>query len=281
MATSLPAGTKCHAKYKDGEFYVAEVVEWSTAKKKAKAPVKVHYLGYDASEDAWVTRDDIQSKQLEKSPKAKEAKEAKPPKETKNGAAESPKAKETETMSGKKKKKKGAKEAAAPAAPELTYSPELSAGTRLQALFEEENKYYVAEIVAIGYSIETVQGRSIFIIKVKVHYLGYGKDEDAWLTLDKVRSKTLTLKKGEAAPAKPAAKEPAPAKDAAPAMPAVGDKLKAKFTDGEMYAAEVVLVSTSKKKAKTPLKVHFVGYGEEEDLWVGDRAPENILLAFG
>ena len=25
MATSLPAGAKCHAKYSDGQFYVAEV----------------------------------------------------------------------------------------------------------------------------------------------------------------------------------------------------------------------------------------------------------------
>jgi hypothetical protein len=58
-------------------------------------------------------------------------------------------------------------------------------------------------------------------------------------------------------------------------MPEVGDKLKAKFTDGEMYNAEVVLTSTAKKKAKTPVKVHFVGYGEEEDLWVSldDLAP--------
>ena len=85
----------------------------------------------------------------------------------------------------------------------------------------------------------------------------------------------MTLpKKGEAAPAK-AKEAAAPAKDAAPTMPKVGDKLKAKFTDGEMYNAEVVLISEGKKKKKTPVKVHFVGYGEEEDLWVSldDLAP--------
>jgi hypothetical protein len=149
MATSLPAGAKCHAKFSDGEFYVAEVVEWSTAKKREKAPVKVHYLGYGAEQDAWVTKEDIRSKQLEKPPKEKKEK---PAKEAKNGK-EAPK--------------------------------------------EEK------------------------------------------------------------------------------AMPAVGDKLKAKFSDGEMYAAEVVLVSTAQKRKKAPVKVHFVGYGEEEDCWVSldDCAP--------
>jgi hypothetical protein len=254
MATSLPAGAKCHAKYSDGEFYVAEVVEWSTAKKRAKAPVKVHYLGYTEAEDAWVTRDDIRSKQLEKSPKAKEMK---------NGKAEEPKKEAKETKKSKKKKGKAEKEEPAkapakePAAAPAPAAGIPSVGTRLQALFEEENKYYVAEIVEIG---------------VKVHYLGYGKDEDAWLTLDKVKSKALSKKDAKAAAP---AKEAAPAAPEKPATPAVGDKLKAKFTDGDMYDAEVVLVSTSKKKAKTPVKVHFVGYGEEEDLWVSldDLAP--------
>jgi hypothetical protein len=257
MATSLPAGAKCHAKFSDGEFYVAEVVEWSTAKKREKAPVKVHYLGYGAEQDAWVTKEDIRSKQLEKPPKEKKEK---PAKEAKNGK-EAPKEEAKEKPAKKKKGKKGAAKEEAPAPAKEAPAPASgvpSVGTKLQALFEEEKKYYVAEIVAVG---------------VKVHYLGYGTDEDAWLTLDKVRSKAV--KAAAKAAAKPAEKAAAPAAPEKMAMPAVGDKLKAKFSDGEMYAAEVVLVSTAQKRKKAPVKVHFVGYGEEEDCWVSldDCAP--------
>ena len=34
-----------------------QVVEWVT--KKKKNPIKVHYLGYAASEDRWVGREDV------------------------------------------------------------------------------------------------------------------------------------------------------------------------------------------------------------------------------
>ena len=36
-----------------------EVVEWVT--KKKKLPIKVHYLGYAASEDRWVGREDVRA----------------------------------------------------------------------------------------------------------------------------------------------------------------------------------------------------------------------------
>merc|ERR1719247_1229848 len=71
-------------------------------------------------------------------------------------------------------------------------------------------------------------------------------------------------KKGKKAKAEAAA---APAAEA-PTMPEVGAKLDAKFTDGKMYKAEVIQVSTAKKRSKAPVKVHYTGYGEDEDMWV-------------
>mmetsp|Transcript_11086 Transcript_11086/g.29363 ORF Transcript_11086/g.29363 Transcript_11086/m.29363 type:complete len:755 (+) Transcript_11086:100-2364(+) len=73
MADKLEVGQKLHAKYSDGEFYPAEVVAVSESKKRAKAPVKVHYVGYDETENAWMAIADLKSKKLPKvaDPKAK------------------------------------------------------------------------------------------------------------------------------------------------------------------------------------------------------------------
>jgi glutamine synthetase len=47
---------------------------------------------------------------------------------------------------------------------------------------------------------------------------------------------------------------------------------------GKFYAAEVLTVSDSKKQAKAPVKVRFVGYGAENDEWVGaDRLRSKAL----
>eukprot|EP00928_Gymnodinium_smaydae_P069154 TRINITY_DN5254_c0_g1_i3.p1 TRINITY_DN5254_c0_g1~~TRINITY_DN5254_c0_g1_i3.p1 ORF type:complete len:884 (-),score=143.82 TRINITY_DN5254_c0_g1_i3:163-2814(-) len=48
----------------------------------------------------------------------------------------------------------------------------------------------------------------------------------------------------------------------------VGDKLRAKYTDGEFYAASVVALSESKKRARAPVKVSYAGYGVEEERWL-------------
>lgn len=60
---SLPAqGTTLHARYADdGEFYPAEVVQVSQSKKRAGAPVKVHFKGWD-DDDVWVSLNDLKSK---------------------------------------------------------------------------------------------------------------------------------------------------------------------------------------------------------------------------
>jgi len=65
-ADLLQAGMKLHAKYTDDEFYPAEVVTVATGKKRAKAPVKVHYIGYETSDDAWLSLDALKSKKIPK-----------------------------------------------------------------------------------------------------------------------------------------------------------------------------------------------------------------------
>jgi len=47
-----------------GVYYSAEVVTVSDSKKRAKAPIKVHYLGYTAQEDEWVGASRLRSKAL-------------------------------------------------------------------------------------------------------------------------------------------------------------------------------------------------------------------------
>jgi len=202
MATSLPAGTKLHAKYTDGNFYVAEVVEWT---KKKKTPIKVHYLGYDKSEDRWVGREDVRSKQLE--PLPKEDKGEKPAKE-----------------------KKGKKEKAAAPAKEEASSELPEVGAKIKAKFTD-GKMYAAEVIQVS----TAKKRSK--APVKVHYTGYGEDEDMWVALADM---TLPKKKGKKAKAE-AAKEPAAKADVP--IPTAGTRLQATFAaDGKFYVAEVLEV---------------------------------------
>mmetsp|Transcript_8433 Transcript_8433/g.15875 ORF Transcript_8433/g.15875 Transcript_8433/m.15875 type:complete len:387 (+) Transcript_8433:75-1235(+) len=47
-----------------------------------------------------------------------------------------------------------------------------------------------------------------------------------------------------------------------------GMKLQA-LSDGVWYAAEVVTVSKSKNRSHAPIKVHYLGYPEEDDQWLG------------
>jgi len=61
--SKLEVGTKLQASA-DGVFYAAEVVSVSDSKKRAKAPVKVRYLGYAADYDEWVGADRLKSKAL-------------------------------------------------------------------------------------------------------------------------------------------------------------------------------------------------------------------------
>eukprot|EP00443_Scrippsiella_acuminata_P002208 CAMPEP_0115362150 /NCGR_PEP_ID=MMETSP0270-20121206/102561_1 /TAXON_ID=71861 /ORGANISM="Scrippsiella trochoidea, Strain CCMP3099" /LENGTH=523 /DNA_ID=CAMNT_0002784721 /DNA_START=89 /DNA_END=1656 /DNA_ORIENTATION=+ len=81
MTDKLEVGLKLQAKFSDGAFYPATVVSISDSKKRAKAPVKVHFVGYEDSDDAWVSLDDLKSKRLPKdagSAAAKAKSKAKP-----------------------------------------------------------------------------------------------------------------------------------------------------------------------------------------------------------
>jgi len=62
--SALTKGMRLQADDGTGYFYAAEVVEVSDSKKRAKAPVKVHFVGYTADSDVWVGGDRIRSKAL-------------------------------------------------------------------------------------------------------------------------------------------------------------------------------------------------------------------------
>lgn len=57
-----------------------------------------------------------------------------------------------------------------------------------------------------------------------------------------------------------------------------GMTLQALSEDGVYYAAEVLLVSTSKNREKAPVKIHYKNYGKEYDEWVsGDKLRSKAL----
>jgi len=72
MASALEVGMQLQAKYSlDGRFYLATVTQISDAKKRAKAPVKVMFTGYD--EEEWRSLAELKSKRLEVEPKETKA----------------------------------------------------------------------------------------------------------------------------------------------------------------------------------------------------------------
>lgn len=73
--SGLQKGTRVQAE-NDGIFYSAEVVDVSTSKKRTKAPIKVHYPGYEDDWDEWVGPERLRSKAVKKVP-AKSAKDSK------------------------------------------------------------------------------------------------------------------------------------------------------------------------------------------------------------
>lgn len=74
--SGLEEGMRVQAE-SDGTYYAAEVVQVSTSKNRAKAPVKVSFKGYDGY-DEWVSGDRLRSKALKvKAPEKKEGKDGK------------------------------------------------------------------------------------------------------------------------------------------------------------------------------------------------------------
>jgi len=155
MVDALEVGMKLKAEYSDGAFYPAEVVQVSSASKRAKAPVKVHYVGYEAGEDAWLPLDSLKTKKSKKA-----------------AAPAAPKSK------AKAKAKAGAKEA-----PQMDYS-ELEKGMRIQAK-ADDGVFYAADVVTVSTATSKANA------PVKVHYSGYTDASDEWLGADRLRSKAI------------------------------------------------------------------------------------------
>lgn len=215
--SALVVGTKLQAAA-DGVYYLAEVVTVSSAKNRSRAPVKVHFAGYDAKEDAWLPLDRLRSKLIPKQ-----------------------------------------------YVPLASVLKGLDVGMRLHAEYKEDGEYYVAKVVAVSLK----QAKA----PVKVNYAGYGSEFDAWLPLDKLRSKAIPKDAGEKAPptAKTGTTRTLEVKTPATAAPKAlekGTKLQAMGPDGNWYAADVVATSVSQRQAKAPVKVHFVGHDEQYDMWM-------------
>merc|ERR1712070_760047 len=139
-------------------FYPAVITAISESKKRAKAPVKVSFTGYDDEE--WKAISDLKSKKL--------------PKVEAKGKAKA------------KAKAKGEKSV------DISL---LERGTRLQAM-ASDGVWYAAEVVAVS------KNKSRSKAPVKVNFVGYTKDSDEWVGVDKIRSKVLkdgkpVQKKGE------------------------------------------------------------------------------------
>jgi len=76
--SALKVGLSVQADGGDGYFYPAKIVTISTSEKRSKAPIKVNYNGYAASEDRWVGGDRLKSKALKKVVEEPEKKERAP-----------------------------------------------------------------------------------------------------------------------------------------------------------------------------------------------------------
>jgi fructose-bisphosphate aldolase class I len=152
----------------------------------------------------------------------------------------------------------------------------LEVGMRLHATYTD-GEFYPATVAAVSESKKRSKA------PVRVHYTGYGDEEDRWLSLDKLKSKKLrdagvTPPSGDTGKAKAKAK----AKGKAKAAPQInlkllkkGMKLSAKSSDGNWYAAEVVQLS---KQNKSTVKVNFIGWAKSADEWVDASSIRSKVL---
>jgi len=293
----LAPGTRLQAKGLDDVWYSAEVVDVSTARSKAEAPVKIHYTGYDPETDEWVGTDRLRSKALKSQVSGLTAGmrlQVQGPDEIWYTAT----VVETSTLKSRERapvkvnylgygpefddwvgtdrlrsKALRGRAAATAAAVEKQANvggdvSGLSTGMRLQAQATDE-KWYSAEVVAVSTSENSASA------PVKIHYVGY-TDADEWVGTDRLRSKALrgavarrTRRRGAAAPTV------ADGADLSGLIP--GTRLKALGQDEVWYSARVVEVSTSKSRASEPVKIQYDGYLDSDE-WVGiDRLRSKAL----
>jgi biotin carboxyl carrier protein len=316
MAESLMVGMKLKAKYADGSFYPAEIIEVSTAKKRAKAPVRVSFQGYDDS--VWLALDDLQLSKKAKAAAAKaKAPAAKPAAKTADfsGLAKGMRvqaefggkyyAADVLTVSTAKAKaeapvkvafvgydgmdewlgadrlkskalnmkaeaaaKPEAKKAAAKAAPSAVDYSGLAIGMKVQAEFQ--GTFCAAEVLTVSTAKAKAKA------PVKVSFIGYDASFDEWLGADRLKSKAIKKAPAQAKAEPKAAAAKASAKAVDYSGLTKGMRIQAEY-EGKFYAADVVTVSTTKAKAKAPVKVSFVGHNVEE--WLGaDRIKSKNLM---
>jgi len=160
MTDKLSVGMRLHAMYTDGQYYPAEVVAVSESRRRASAPVKIRYIGYDATQDAWLPLDSVRSKALPLAPTAKAA-----------------------TRIGRRRR------GAAGVAMAAVDPTQLTPGVKLQAR-GEDGIWYAAQVVAVS----TNQRRTA--APVRVNFLGYSAASDEWVGADRLRSRALRTAPG-------------------------------------------------------------------------------------
>jgi len=139
----------------------------------------------------------------------------------------------------------------------------LEVGMKLRAKYGDE--FYSAEVLHVSTAKKHAKA------PVKVHYLGYDTSDDAWMSLDKLRSKHLPK-----AAALPAAQGKAKSQWDYTGLE-IGMRVQAE-SDGKYFAAEVVALSEAPRRRQAPVKVHWVGYTSQSDEWVGgDRLRSKAL----
>mmetsp|Transcript_149570 Transcript_149570/g.363291 ORF Transcript_149570/g.363291 Transcript_149570/m.363291 type:complete len:415 (+) Transcript_149570:62-1306(+) len=156
MAEKLSLGMRLHAMFTDGQYYPAEVVAISESRRRATAPVKIRYRGYDESQDAWLPLESLRSKVLPVAPSAKAATRV-------------------------RRRRVAGSVAMDPA--------QLTPGMRLQAR-SSDGIWYAAQVVIVS----TNQRRTA--APVKVNYLGYTAASDEWVGMDALRSRALRAAAG-------------------------------------------------------------------------------------
>jgi len=137
----------------------------------------------------------------------------------------------------------------------------LEVGVQLKAKFAADGQLYTAEVLEISKSKKRTT------TPVKVHYLGYGEEDDAWLPISDLRSRRFPR---EASAEKPAAPKTRQAKSKLTvSVLEKGMNLQVLADDGVWYAAKVLQLSPT----KNTVKVNYLGYTATSNEWVG---PERL-----
>jgi len=136
----------------------------------------------------------------------------------------------------------------------------ITIGSRLHAKYWD-GSFYAAEVLALSDSKRRTKA------PIKVRYLGYTWDSDAWVSVVDLRSKSLQRLN------KSGGQDHSLSKHLESLEP--GIKLQVLAEDGVWYAAEVIAGFSKRRDA---VKVRFIGYTSDSDEWVRiDRIRSKVL----